>query len=96
MVVKMNYKLIFLLVIIAAVMALFFLIRNGATAQGWRFASHEPTGTAPDPHNVREAVIQIILPVLGGGVVILRLIPGFRSNRQMESILQFTRKSAGV
>ena len=55
----MNYKLIFILVIIAAVMALFFLIRNGATAQGWRFASHEPTGTAPDPQKVREAVIQI-------------------------------------
>ena len=29
------------------------------TAQGWRNASHEPTGTAPDPEKVREAVIQI-------------------------------------
>ena len=55
----MNYKLILLLVIIAAVVSLFFLVRNGATAQGWRFASHEPTGTAPDPQKVKEAVIQI-------------------------------------
>ena len=55
----MNYKLILLFLTIAVVISLFYLFKNGVTAQGWRFASHEPIGTAPDPQKVKEAVIQI-------------------------------------
>ena len=55
----MNYKLLLLFAFIAAVVSLFYFVRSAATAQGWRYASHEPTGTAPDPQKVREAVIQI-------------------------------------
>ena len=92
----MNYKLILLLVIIAAVVSLFFLVRNAATAQGWRFASHEPTGTAPDPQKVKEAVIQIYSARTWGWRGNFATNPWIRLSRQMECILQFTRKAAGV
>lgn len=54
-----NHKILFSLILVVILMSIFFLIRNGATSQGWRNASHEPVGTAPDPEIVREAVIQI-------------------------------------
>ena len=55
----MNYKLVLIFLIIAVVIVFFFGGRSGMTAQGWRYASHEPIGTAPNPQEVKEAVIQI-------------------------------------
>ena len=56
-----NYKLVLVLILIllGAMMSLFFLIRNSAKAQGWRNASDEPVGKAPNPNHVKEAIVQI-------------------------------------
>lgn len=37
----------------------FLLLSESVAAQGWRTASHEPVGLAPDPATTREAVVQV-------------------------------------
>src|SRR5574340_821657 len=43
----------------ALMAALFVAAGASATAQDWRTASREPVGLAPDPHVVKEAIVQV-------------------------------------
>lgn len=44
---------------IMVVVMLVLLARAGASSEGWRTASHEPVGLAPDPAATTEAVVQV-------------------------------------
>jgi hypothetical protein len=52
-------KVFILIFLVIGSMALFHPHKNNADAQGWRTASREPVGLAPDPAKTPEAVIQV-------------------------------------